>query len=164
MTRASLLKVALLAVLVVVSVVIKVQIQTSTPDISQVGPNTIKSFLASNGFSEESTIETSSGVHVRARNGACEVLVKDVAPQGWDESTMQVLAEGKRLFYVTKGVVYEGHQPVWRTWFGYRIWRILDTMGIRTHKTLVFGVVENEACPAIGTDWTGLNELALKPV
>ncbi len=87
-----------------------------------------------------------------------------VAPQGWDESTMQALAKGNSLTYVTKGVLYPQRQPVWRTWFEYRIWRLLDTMGIRTHKTLVFGLIQNEACTPLGVDWTGLDELKVKPL
>ncbi len=158
MSRNLLLKTAFVVVLVVVSVYIKVAIQLTKPDLSHIGPQTIDAFLASNGFHESSVTQTASGVHVNARRAECDVVIKDIAPQGWDESTMQVLATGKTLKYVTGGTVYQDRQPVWRTWFSYRLWRILNTMGIHVHKTLVFGVAESPGCAALNIDWSGLDE------
>ena len=68
---------------------------------------------------------------------------------------MEVLATGRRLFYVADGVASQ-KQPVWRTWAYFHFRRFASFFGWSVSKHPTFAVVEDTSCGDL--DW---NELAM---
>jgi len=96
--------------------------------------------------------------HITAQRNQCEVIIKPLAPEGWNESQMRIMSRGRRLLYVTGGRVYEEHQPVWRTWSAMQVQRFLTRIGIDVPKAIVFGVSPSLKCGDIELDWKGLTD------
>lgn len=66
----------------------------------------VSSFLLQQGF--ESHVEKRFGtVFIRAKAGACRMLIREAAPQGWDRNSIEMGAKSVgRLSYVFDGTVY----------------------------------------------------------
>ncbi|MEA3535447.1 hypothetical protein [Rhizobium sp. CC-YZS058] len=114
--------------------------------------STVKPFLDKNGF----TITQQTQDQVTASSGSCDVIIKEVAPEGWNESQMMVMAAGRNLLFVTRGQVYPGQQPVWRTWSYLQYYRVMTKIGMPVSKAFVFGVSPSTGCNAVNIDWAQL--------
>jgi hypothetical protein len=120
-------------------------------DTSGLGLQQIRAFMDANRIAIDSVRDTTSGIQVHGRRESCDIQIKEVAPQGWDVSSMTVFAEGRPLVYVYDGAVY-AEQPAWRTWFHYRVWRLLRLVGIELERRTVFGVAATSQCDALNLD------------
>lgn len=151
MTSQRQLKVVLVLLLCVPLLYLKVVMLGKRPDVSGQGEAEAKAYMAANGIELDRTEPTSSGVRVFGHVGACRIQIKEMAPQGWDVSSMQLFSEGQDLVYVYDGAVYD-RQPVWTTWIHYRVWRALRLIGVELERRVVFGVATSEECSSAKLD------------
>lgn len=78
--------------------------------------------------------------------GACQVLVEEVAPEGWQRFAVAQTAANDDLFYTFAGHIYS-EQPVLRT-RTYFYWRKLQRyFGLEVPERPVLAVVSTRACP-----------------
>jgi hypothetical protein len=122
----------------------------------------IYTFLRANQFSAVPSDTGQPQDHVLGRRGECDVIVKAVAPQGWNESQMKVMATGRKLLFVSDGQIYLDAQPVWRTWFADSVQRTLSRIGFKTAKIYVFGISPALPCGDLKIDWGQITELGLE--
>ena len=143
-----------LIVAFVTVVIVAYKWQPREPDLlSQAEVQAVVSrFLVKNGFA----ITLAAEDQVSGARDTCEVLIKQLVAQGWNESQMKVMAKGRRLLFVTGGRVFEDHQPIWRTWAQLQARRFLSKIGIDMPKVIVFGVAISPACQDTPVDWRGL--------
>jgi hypothetical protein len=122
------------------------------------GPATeevLVSFLLQHGF--ESRLEEKSDrilVHVNA--GKCRFLITEVAPQGWDRSSLEVLASRVgRLSYVFDGAVHE-HEPFLVPMIDSYWTLVRIKLGLSPNYHPVLAVVASDDCSINALPWREL--------
>lgn len=156
MTRYGTAKIAAVLALLAVTILPKVTTYLGRPDNALAGLASIERFAAETGLAIESVRQTTAGVHVNVRNGDCSALIKEVAPQGGDIYPMRIFADDRPLLFVYRGTIYDA-QPAWRTWFDYRLRRVLMPFGIDVGYNGVFGVAYDPACARSDIPWARLS-------
>ena len=128
--------------------------QREAPDPALFGA-TVASFLIQHGF--DSRLEKRFGhFFVHANAGKCRVLVSEVVPEGWDRSTMELLAKPVgRLSYVFDGSVYE-HEPFLAPLLD-EYWKRLRTkIGLSPTSHPVLAVAASDDCAIEALPWWDL--------
>jgi hypothetical protein len=119
----------------------------------------VNSFLLHHGF--DSRLEKRFGVVVIDANaGKCRMLIREAAPQGWDNSSIELMAKvvGK-LSYVFDGAVYV-QQPFlapmieqYWTWARFK-------MGFGSSRHPMFAVAASDDCAIDELPWSELGVLS----
>ncbi len=112
----------------------------------------IAAFAARHGFQDDGV----NGIGVLARSNRCQLLIAEVAFQGWQQDALRRLASGEdQFFFFFRGQKYPD-QPVWRTRLsGYRT-RYLRRLGLNAPVEPVFGIVASPACELNAMPWQEL--------
>jgi hypothetical protein len=119
----------------------------------------VVSFLLQHGF--ESRLEKKfDRVFVRANAGKCRVLITEAAPQGWDRSSIELLASPVgRLSYVFDGAVHE-REPFLAPMID-RYWTLMRIkMGLSPSRHPVFAVAASDDCSISALPWQELGTLS----
>jgi hypothetical protein len=119
----------------------------------------VVSFLLQHGF--ESRLEKKKDrVLVRATAGKCRVLITEVAPQGWDRNSIELLAGPVgQLSYVFDGAVHEREPflaPMIDTY-----WTLVRIkMGLGPNRHPVLAVAASDDCSINALPWRELGTLS----
>ena len=144
--------------LLVLTLSIKVSIDTSQAVYGQnerVGAY-IAAFLAQHGFQPNDVIAIQNPIGASGRSGGCQLLVAEVAFQGWHRDALRrSAAEEDQFFFFFRGNKYQD-QPVWLTRLsGY--WTIvLRNLGLNAPVEPVLGIVASPACELNAMPWREL--------
>jgi hypothetical protein len=119
----------------------------------------VASFLLQHGF--ESRLEKKfDRAFVRANAGKCRVLITEVAPQGWDRSSIELLASRLgRLSYVFDGAVHE-REPFLAPMID-KYWTLVRIkMGLSPNRHPVLAVAASDDCSINALPWRELGTLS----
>jgi len=113
---------------------------------------TVAAFLLQHGF--EARLEQSFGsVLVHANAGKCRMLITEATPQGWDRSSIELLAKPVgRLAYVFDGVVY-AHEPFLAPMLDGYWTRVRFKIGLSPYRHPVLAVAASDDCAADVLPW-----------
>jgi hypothetical protein len=116
-------------------------------------------FLSHHGFVAQPT-EIVNPVAVAGQSGSCQLLLINVAPQGWHRDMPGRYATATdQSFFVFRAQRYQ-QQPIWLTRADY-YWRLpARTVGLQTPLDLVLGVVASAACDVNKLPWNELVHLS----
>ena len=118
----------------------------------------IAMFLAGHGFQPNSVTAIQNPIGASGRSGSCQLLIAEVAFQGWHRDTLRrSAAEDDQFFFFFRGNKYQD-QPVWLTRrSGY--WNIfLRNFGLNAPVEPVLGIVASPACDLNAMPWRELTD------
>ncbi len=112
----------------------------------------IAAFLARHGFQPD----PAGWIGVAAHSGKCQLLVTEVAYQGWHRDSVRRLAsqEDQLVFYF-RGHMYPD-QPIWLTQLAGYSARALRNLGLNARSDPVLGIVASPACNLDALPWQDL--------
>jgi hypothetical protein len=116
---------------------------------------TVTAFLLQHGF--DSRLEKRFGsVVVHANAGKCRMMITEAAPQGWDRSSIELLAKPVgRLTYVFDGAVH-AHEPFLAPMLDKYWTRVRIKMGLSPKRHPVLAVAASDDCAADVLPWRKL--------
>ena len=119
----------------------------------------VAAFLLHHGF--ESHIEKRFGsVFIHANAGKCRMLISKAVPQGWDQSSIELLAKPVgRLTYVFDGAVH-AHQPFLAPMLDEYWTRVRIKMGQSPNRHPVLAVAASDDCALNTLPWWELGVLS----
>jgi hypothetical protein len=114
--------------------------------------NEIASFLARHGFQPDPAV----WIGVAAHSGECQLLVAEVAYQGWHKDSVRRFAsqEDQLLFYF-RGHMYPD-QPVWLTQLAGYSASVLRNLGVDAPSEPVLAIVASPPCKLGALPWQEL--------
>ncbi len=116
----------------------------------------ITTFLARQGFQPDPVIAIQNMPGASGRSGGCQLLITQVAYQGWQRDFLRRLgSEDDQLFFFFRGHKYQ-EQPVWLTRpSGY--WNtFLRNLGFNPPVEPVLGIVASPRCDLKAMPWQEL--------
>jgi len=116
----------------------------------------IATFLARQGFEPDPAIAIQYPIGVSGRSGSCQLLITEVAYQGWQRDFFRrVVSEEDQFFFLFRGHKYQD-QPVWLTRLsGY--WNtFLRNLGFNAPVEPVLGIVASPPCDLNAMPWQEL--------
>ncbi len=115
----------------------------------------IATFLARQGF-EPDPVAIQYPLGASGRSGGCQLLIAEVAYQGWQRDFFRrAVSEEDQFFVLFRGHKYQ-HQPVWLTRLsGY--WNtFLRNLGFNAPVEPVLGIVASATCDLNAMPWQEL--------
>jgi hypothetical protein len=134
-------------------------------EAAQGGPellgSAVSSFLLQHGF--ESRLEKGYGqVLIHASSGKCRMLISEASPQGWNRSSIELLAKPVgRLTYVFDGAIRE-HEPFLAPMIDHYWTRARIKMGFSASSHPVLAVAASDECAINALPWSELAVLSTK--
>ena len=127
-------------------------------DAEVLGEN-VAAFLVHHGF--ESRLEKRFGsVFIHAIAGKCRMLISEAVPQGWNRSSIELLAKPLgRLNYVFNGAVH-AQQPFLVPMLDEYWMRVRIKMGLSPNRHPVLAVAASDDCAVNALPWWELNVLS----
>jgi hypothetical protein len=116
----------------------------------------ITTFLAQHGFQPNRVNEIQNPIGESGSSGGCQLLIAEVAFQGWHRDFLRRLAsEEDQFFFFFRGRKYQD-QPVWLTRLsGY--WNtFLRNLGFNAPVEPVLGIVGSPPCDLTAMPWQEL--------
>jgi hypothetical protein len=116
----------------------------------------IATFLARHGFQPNRVIAIQDPIGALGRSGGCQLLITEVAFQGWQRDFFRrVVSEEDQFFFLFRGHKYRD-QPVWLTRLsGY--WNtFLRTLGFNAPVEPVLGIAASAPCDLNAMPWQEL--------
>lgn len=116
----------------------------------------IATFLARQGFEPDPATAIRYPIGASGRSGGCQLLITEVAYQGWDRNFFRrALSEEDQFFFLFRGHKYQD-QPVWLTRLsGY--WNtFLRNLGFNAPVEPVLGIVASAPCDLNAMPWQEL--------
>jgi hypothetical protein len=116
----------------------------------------IAAFLARQGFEPDPAIPIQYPVGASGHSGGCQLLITEVAYQGWQRDFFRrALSEEDQFFFLFRGHKYQD-QPVWLTRLsGY--WNtFLRNLGFNAPVEPVLGIVASAPCDLNAMPWQEL--------
>lgn len=120
---------------------------------------TVVAFLVQHGL--EPRIEKRfNGVFVHANAGKCRMLIREVTPQGWNRSSVELLAnEVGRLTYVFDGAVHTNEPfltPMLRQYWT----RLRIRIGLSPNRHPLLSVAASDDCAIEALPWWEISTLS----
>jgi len=113
-------------------------------------------FLARHGFQPDPVIALQNPLGASGRSGGCQLLIAEVAYQGWQRDFFRrAVAEEDQFFFFFRGHKYQD-QPVWLTRLsGY--WNtFLRNLGFNAPVEPVLGIAASPPCDLNAMPWQKL--------
>jgi hypothetical protein len=131
----------------------------SAPAGPEVLGKAVTSFLLEHGF--ESQLETRvDQILIHASSGKCRMLISEAAPQGWNRSSIELLAKPVgRLSYVFDGAVHE-YEPFLAPMIDHYWTRARIKMGFSPSRHPVLAVAASDECAINALPWSELAVLS----
>jgi hypothetical protein len=112
----------------------------------------IAGFLTRHGFQPD----PAASIGVSAHSGECQLLVTEVAYQGWlRDSIRRSAAPEDQLLFFFRGRMYPD-QPVWLTRVSGQWASLLQNLGLNAPSDPVLGIVASPACKLDALPWQEL--------
>ncbi len=113
-------------------------------------------FLARYGFQANSAIAIQYPISMSGRADGCQLLIAEVAFEGWGRDSLRRLVSGDdQFFFFFRGHKYED-QPIWLTRLsGYRS-IFLQNLGLSATIEPVLGIVASPPCDLKAMRWREL--------
>lgn len=116
----------------------------------------IATFLGQHGFEPDPAIAIQNPIGALGRSGGCQLLIAEVAHQGWQRDFFRrMVAEDDQFFFFFRGRKYQD-QPVWLTRLsGY--WNsFLRNLGFNAPVEPVLGIAASPPCDLNAMPWQDL--------
>jgi hypothetical protein len=116
----------------------------------------LATFLVRQGFEPDPTIATQYPIGASGRSSGCQLLITEVAYQGWGRDFFRrAVSEKNQSFFLFRGRKYQD-QPVWLTRLaGYRN-ALLRNLGFNAPTEPVLGIVASPSCDLNAIPWQEL--------
>ncbi len=155
---ASLVPKLVLCGLLILTLLFKVSVDTSqvVSEQDKMVETYIATFLTRHGFQPNDVTAIQNLIGASGRSGGCQLLIAEVAFQGWHRDALRrSAAEEDQFFFFFRGNKYQD-QPVWLTWrSGY--WNIfLRNFGFNAPIEPALGIVASPACELNAMPWREL--------
>lgn len=116
----------------------------------------IATFLAGHGFQPNRVIAIQNPTGASGRSGGCQLLVTEVAYQGWHRDFFRrAVSEEDQVFFFFRGHKYQD-QPVWLTRLSGHWNTFLRTLGFNAPVEPVLGIVASPPCDLNAIPWQEL--------
>ncbi|MGH6857818.1 MAG: hypothetical protein ACRECP_09335 [Methylocella sp.] len=113
-------------------------------------------FLARHGFQPNRDIANQNPLGASGRSGGCELLIAEVAYQGWQRDFFRrVASEEDQFFFFFRGRKYQ-NQPVWLTRLSGYWTTFLRNLGFNPPVEPVLGIVASPPCDLNAIPWQEL--------
>jgi hypothetical protein len=113
-------------------------------------------FLARHGFQPDPVIATQSPLGASGRSGGCQLLIAEVAYQGWERDFFRrAVSEEDQFFFFFRGHKYQD-QPVWLTRLSGYWSTFLRNLGFNPPVEPVLGIVGSPPCDLNAMPWQEL--------
>jgi hypothetical protein len=119
----------------------------------------VAAFLLQHGY--ESRVEKRfDSFFIHANAGKCRMVIRKAVPQGWDRSSIELLAKPVgRLTYVFDGAVH-AHQPFLAPMLDEYWMRVRFKLGLSPNRHPVLAVAASDDCAVDAIPWWELGVLS----